>query len=104
MSGGWRGVVGGVVGLSLLDMIVQNRKAPGQKLGPLDNVLNVGDWAKSALDHWIDPTVPLIPDHSKSTTAAAPSTGGAANGGSGSVFITPKYATPAVPQPANATT
>lgn len=54
-----RGLIAGVLGLSLLEVVVSNRQGEAGRVGDL-----IGG-AGSLISRWIDPTVPLIPDNSK---------------------------------------
>lgn len=56
-----RGIITGVVGLSLLEMVVSNQDAAGRVGGLFTTVAAI-------LTHWLDPTVPLIPDLSGTTS------------------------------------
>lgn len=52
---GWRGLVGGVVGLALLEVVVSSQQAAG-RVGGLFTM------AAGLLSRWLDPYTPLVPD------------------------------------------
>lgn len=52
---GWRGLVGGVVALALLEVVVSNSQAAG-RVGGLFNT------TAQLLSRWLDPYTPLVPD------------------------------------------
>lgn len=90
---GLRGLAVGVVGLSFLEFVVSNDQAAG-RIGGLFTVPG------AVLGHWLDPTVPLVPDLSGNT-------GGSTTHIEANAYQTPTApyqstprATAATPQPA----
>lgn len=53
-----RGLVAGIIGLSLLEVVVTNRNGEAGRVGDL--IGGIG----SVISRWIDPTTPLIPQRS----------------------------------------
>lgn len=50
-----RGLIAGIIGLSLLEVVVSNRKGEAGRVGDL--IGGVG----TIISRWIDPDVPLVP-------------------------------------------
>lgn len=91
---GLRGFVGGIVGLSLLQVVTKD------KYGEAGRVGGAFDAVAHALSRWLNPNVPLIPDLVSSKLAAA-----SKDNAAGSSFVQPAPGTkprqkPTGPQPA----
>lgn len=91
---GARSFIAGLVGLSLLEMIVSNRHGEaGRVAGAMTTVADV-------LSYWLDPMQPLIPNIANWNVDSSHQI--LASGGVGpAVFVMPKrQTTPASPKPA----
>lgn len=98
---GLRGFVGGLVGLSLLEVVVSNQSTAGRVSGVFGVVSKV-------LSRWLDPNVPLIPalvTPEQVAAARAAEANSSSGSTSGSVYTQPAPGTkprqtPTGPQPA----
>lgn len=82
---GLRGFVGGLVGLSLLQVVTKS------KYGEADRVSGAFGLVASVLSRWLDPSVPLVPDlvGSKLAAARAGANPPSSTSTTGSVYVQP---------------